>query len=574
MIKRLYPYMHKYKKQLFLACFCVVAETVFELIIPVFMADLIDVGISQGNRDVIMEQGLLMLFCALCSLILGILYARYAALAGQGFGAQLRKAQFEKLQDFTFSNIDHFSTASLITRLSSDTAIIQGAVSNGIRPLVRSPVMMLSALIFTFAINLKLACIFLITMPVLGIGLWIIVHKVAPYYRRMQQAVDKVNVVVQENINAIRVVKAYVRDDYEEAKFDKVSKELQAVSVRSFSTSVWNLPLFQAVVYATMVCLLWFGGNMIFEGSMQVGELTGFLSYVLQILNGLMMLSNVFLMLTRSMAGGERILEVLDEPISMTSPQDSELEIIEGSISFRHVSFKYHSEASENVLSDIHLSIPAGSTIGILGGTGSAKSTLVQLIPRLYDVSEGQVLIDHHNVKEYSLSQLRASVAMVLQKNTLFSGTIRENLLWGNPNADDAALKQALRISCADEFVYAFPNGLDTWLEQGGVNLSGGQKQRLCIARALLKQPKILIFDDSTSAVDSATEQSIKAGLAQLKNTTVIIIAQRISSVMSCDQIIILEDGKVNAVGNHDTLSANNQIYQEIYQSQKEGAML
>lgn len=274
------------------------------------------------------------------------------------------------------------------------------------------------------------------------------------------------------------------------------------------------------------------------------------------------------------MAGGERILEVLDEPISMTSPQDSELEIIEGSISFRHVSFKYHSEASENVLSDIHLSIPAGSTIGILGGTGSAKSTLVQLIPRLYDVSEGQVLIDHHDVKEYSLSQLRASIAMVLQKNTLFSGTIRENLLWGNPNADDAALKQALRISCADEFVYAFPNGLDTWLEQGGVNLSGGQKQRLCIARALLKQPKILIFDDSTSAVDSATEQSIKAGLAQLKNTTVIIIAQRISSVMSCDQIIILEDGKVNAVGNHDTLSANNQIYQEIYQSQKEGAML
>lgn len=574
MIKRLYPYMRKYKKQLFLACFCVVAETVFELIIPVFMADLIDVGISQGNRDVIMEQGLLMLFCALCSLLLGILYARYAALAGQGFGAQLRKAQFEKLQDFTFSNIDHFSTASLITRLSSDTAIIQGAVSNGIRPLVRSPVMMLSALIFTFAINLKLACIFLITMPILGIGLWIIVHKVAPYYRRMQQAVDKVNVVVQENINAIRVVKAYVRDDYEEAKFDKVSKELQAVSIRSFSTSVWNLPLFQAVVYATMVCLLWFGGNMIFEGSMQVGELTGFLSYVLQILNGLMMLSNVFLMLTRSMAGGERILEVLDEPISMTSPKDSELEITEGSISFQHVSFKYHNEASENVLTDIHLSIPAGSTIGILGGTGSSKSTLVQLIPRLYDVSEGQVLIDLHDVREYSLSHLRSSIAMVLQKNTLFSGTVRENLLWGNPNADDAALKQALQIACADEFVNAFPDGLDTWLEQGGVNLSGGQKQRLCIARALLKQPKILIFDDSTSAVDSATEQSIKAGLAQLKNTTVIIIAQRISSVMSCDQIIILEDGKVNAVGNHDTLSANNQIYREIYQSQKEGAML
>lgn len=574
MIKRLYPYMRKYKKQMFLACFCVVAETVFELIIPVFMADLIDVGIGEGNRHVIIEQGLLMLFCAFCSLVLGILYARYAALAGQGFGAELRRAQFEKLQDFTFSNIDHFSTASLITRLSSDTAIIQGAVSNGIRPLVRSPVMMLSALIFTFAINLKLACIFLITMPVLGIGLWIIVHKVAPYYHRMQQAVDKVNVVVQENINAIRVVKAYVRDDYEEAKFDKVSKELQSVSVQAFSTSVWNLPLFQAVVYATMVSLLWFGGNMIFEGSMQVGELTGFLSYVLQILNGLMMLSNVFLMLTRSMAGGERILEVLDDAISMTSPKDSKLKITEGSITFQHVSFKYLNEANENVLTDIHLTIPAGSTIGILGGTGSAKSTLVQLIPRLYDVSEGRLLIDHHDVKEYSLNHLRANVGIVLQKNTLFSGTIRENLLWGNPNADEALLKQALRISCADEFVNSFPDGLDTWLEQGGVNLSGGQKQRLCIARALLKQAKILIFDDSTSAVDSATEQSIKTGLAQLKDTTVIIIAQRISSVMSCDQIIILEDGKVNAVGNHETLSANNQIYQEIYQSQKEGAML
>lgn len=571
--KRLYPYMHKYKKQLLLACFCVIAETVFELIIPVFMAKLIDVGISEGNRTIILQQGMLMLFCAFCSLLLGILYARYAALAGQGFGAELRKAQFEKIQSFTFANIDHFSTGSLITRLSSDTAIIQGAVSNGIRPLVRSPVMMLSALLFTFMINLRLACIFLITMPILAIGLWIIVNKVAPYYRRMQNAVDKVNIVVQENINAIRVVKAYVRADYEVAKFNKVSKELQAVCVHAFSTSVWNLPLFQAVVYATMVSLLWFGGNMIFDGSMMVGELTGFLSYVLQILNGLMMLSNVFLMLTRSMAGCERILEVLDEPISMTS-NNSDLKITDGCIRFEHVSFKYHKDAKENVLSDIQLTLPAGSTIGILGGTGSAKTTLVQLIARLYDVSEGSVLIDGHDVRNYSLQHLRSAIGMVLQKNTLFSGTIRDNLLWGNPKADEKALQQAMRIACADEFVNAFPDGLDTWLKQGGVNLSGGQKQRLCIARALLKQPKILIFDDSTSAVDSATEHTIKTELAQLKDTTVIIIAQRISSVEGCDQIVILEDGCINAIGTHDTLLADNRIYQEIYQSQKEGAML
>ncbi len=574
MLKHLYPYMQKYQKHLILACLCVVAETVFELIIPVFMADLIDIGVTEHNSSIIVEKGLLMLGCSICSLILGILYARYAAQAGQGFGAQLREAQFAKIQAFSCSNIDHFSSASLITRLSSDTAILQGAVSNGIRPLVRSPVMMISALIFTFMINLKLACIFLITMPILGIGLWIIVTKVAPYYRRMQSAVDQVNVVVQENIHAIRVVKAYVRGDFERAKFAKVSRDLQSVSVHAFATSVWNLPLFQAVVYATMVALLWFGGNMIFEGSMKVGELTGFLSYVLQILNGLMMLSNVFLMLTRSMAGAERILEVLYEPVTMTDPKHSDLCITQGNIVFDHVSFKYQENAAEYVLSDICLSMSSGSTIGILGGTGAAKSTLVQLIPRLYDVSEGEVIIDGHNVNEYSLSHLRDAVGMVLQKNTLFSGTIRENLLWGNHSADEQELSWAMQCACADEFVNAFPDGLDTHLEQGGVNLSGGQKQRLCIARALLKHPKILILDDSTSAVDSTTEQSIKTSFHKLNDTTVIIIAQRISSIMDCDQIVILDDGRIHAVGTHDQLLKDNLIYQEIYQSQKEGAML
>lgn len=574
MLKRLYPYMNKYRKQLVFACLCVIAETIFELVIPVFMADLIDIGVANHDHALIIQKGLMMLGCAFCSLVLGILYARYAALAGQGFGAELRKAQFAKIQTFSFANIDHFSTSSLITRLSSDTAILQGAVSNGIRPLVRSPVMMISALFFTFTINLKLACIFLITMPVLGIGLWIIVKKVAPYYRKMQNAIDQVNVVVQENINAIRVVKAYVRGDWEKAKFIKVSKELQQVSIHAFATSVWNLPLFQAVVYATMVSLLWFGGNMIFEGSMMVGELTGFLSYVLQILNGLMMLSNVFLMLTRSLAGAQRILEVLDEESTMKDQMNSDLRITNGSIRFDHVSFKYHEAAAENVLSDICLSISAGTTIGILGGTGAAKTTMVQLIPRLYDASEGKVLIDNHNVSEYALAHLRDAVGMVLQKNTLFSGTIRENLLWGNLDADEQELKWAVNCACADEFINSFPNGLDTWLEQGGVNLSGGQKQRLCIARALLKHPKILILDDSTSAVDSTTEKSIKSGLQQLQDTTIIMIAQRISSVMDCDQIVILDDGRIHAIGNHEQLLTDNQIYQEIYQSQKEGAML
>jgi len=566
--------MRKYQKQLWIACFCVFAETVFELIIPVLMADIIDIGVANGDKAYILQKGAIMIFCAFLSLVLGILYARFAALAGQGFGARLRNAQFAKIQAFSFTNIDHFSTASLITRLSSDTAIIQGAVSNGIRPIVRSPVMMLTALFLTFTINAKLACIFLVTIPILAAGLWLIVNKVAPLYRMMQASIDQVNIVVQENINAVRVVKSYVRGNYEKEKFTHVNRQLQSASLQAFSTSVWNLPLFQAVVYATVTALLWFGGNMIFEGTMKVGELTGFLSYVLQILNGLMMLSNVFLMLTRSLAACERIVTVLDEPISMQENSHGTDTIERGSIVFDHVSFKYQMGAKEYVLRDINLHIPAGSIVGILGGTGSAKTTLVQLIPRLYDVSEGTLTIDNHNVKDIALSHLRDAVGMVLQKNTLFSGTIRENLRWGNDAADEAELTWAIQAACADEFINSFPQGLDTHLEQGGVNLSGGQKQRLCIARALLKHPKILIFDDSTSAVDSATEKAIRDNLKKLAHTTLIIIAQRVSSVMDCDQIIILDDGKIHAQGTHDDLLAHNQIYQEIYQSQKEGAML
>ncbi|MEG0275063.1 MAG: ABC transporter ATP-binding protein, partial [Longicatena sp.] len=481
---------------------------------------------------------------------------------------------FEKVQSFSFSNTDHFSTSSLITRLTSDVTILQTAISNGIRPFVRSPVMLLTALVLTFSINAKLAIIFVVAIPILTIGLFIIVHKVGPLYRMMQGSIDKVNTIVQENLNAIRVVKSYVKGTYEKEKFENVNDDLRFSSEKAFRTSVWNMPLFQIVMYGTIICILYFGGNMIFAGTMQVGELTGFLSYVLQILNSLMMLSGVFLMLTRSLASCERIVEVLDEPLDIIDTKESNKVITQGSISFEHVYFKYKEDAQEYVLSDISLRMPKGSTTGILGGTGSAKTTLVQLIPRLYDVFDGRVCIDGIDVKEFSISHLRDAVGMVLQKNTLFSGTIMENLLWGNEHASEEDIAWACRVACVDEFVKDFPEGYDTDLGQGGVNVSGGQKQRLCIARALLKHPKVFILDDSTSAVDSATEAQIKEGLASLKDTTKLIIAQRVSSVMHADQIVILEDGKIHAIGTHEQLLETDPIYQDIYTSQQEGVGL
>lgn len=574
MIKRMWPYMRPYKEYLFISCFCVITETIFELVIPIIMADIIDVGVANGDKEYILLKGMQMILCAIMALILGVLYARYAATAGQGFGAELRKDEFAKVQSFSFANTDHFSTSSLITRLTSDVTILQTAISNGIRPIVRSPVMLLTALVLTFTINAKLAIVFLIAIPILGIGLFTIVSKVGPLYRLMQTSIDAVNTIVQENLNAIRVVKSYVRGRYEEEKFEKVNNSLRQNSEKAFRTSVWNLPLFQLVMYSTIVCIIWFGGNMIFQGTMKVGELTGFLSYVLQILNSLMMISNVFLMLTRSIASGERIIEVLDETIDIKDLPNANATVQNGTIDFDHVYFKYKQDAEEFVLSDINLHIEKGSTVGILGGTGAAKTTLVQLISRLYDVSEGEVRIDGKNVKEYPVEHLRDAIGMVLQKNTLFSGTIRENLLWGDEHASDDDINWACHVACVDEFIHNFPKGYDTDLGQGGVNVSGGQKQRLCIARALLKRPKVLIFDDSTSAVDTATEANIRNGLATLTDTTKIIIAQRVSSVQHADQIIILEDGKIHAIGTHDSLLENDSIYQDIYYSQQEGAGL
>ena len=567
--------MEKYRMYAVLSCICVAFETLFELIIPMIMADIIDVGVANGDQAYILERGLQMVFCAGISLVLGIGYARFAALCGQGLGAELRKAEYRKIQEFSFSNTDKFSTSSLVTRLTSDVTLIQNAVSNGIRPLIRAPLMMVTGMILSFLLNAKLALVFFVAAPTLGICLWLVIRKVRPLYTRMQSAIDLVNRMIQENLTAIRVVKAYVREDYEKVKFAQVNQELKSISEKSFRTAVLNMPAMQLVMYTTIICILWFGGKLIFAGEMQVGELTGFLSYVLQILNSLMMISNVFLMLTRAMASGKRILDVLDEEIDLKEDPEATGEIKAGEIEFRNVSFKYKKEGKKYVLSNVSFHIEPGQTVGIIGGTGSAKSTLVQLIPRLYDVTEGEILIDQIPVKQYPLKHLREAVAMVLQKNTLFTGTIADNLRWGKEDASEEELMKACRMACADEFLLQMKDGLSSQVEHGGVNLSGGQKQRLCIARALLKRPRILILDDSTSAVDTATEAKIREALQNnLADTTKIIIAQRITSVMHADQILIMEDGKLNDCGTHEELLQRNEIYQEIYYSQQEGCGL
>ena len=575
MLKRFYVYMEKYRMYAVLSCICVAFETLFELIIPMIMADINDVGGANGDQAYILERGLQMVFCAGISLVLGIGYARFAALCGQGLGAELRKAEYRKIQEFSFSNTDKFSTSSLVTRLTSDVTLIQNAVSNGIRPLIRAPLMMVTGMILSFLLNAKLALVFFVAAPTLGICLWLVIRKVRPLYTRMQSAIDLVNRMIQENLTAIRVVKAYVREDYEKVKFAQVNQELKSISEKSFRTAVLNMPAMQLVMYTTIICILWVGGKLIFAGEMQIGELTGFLSYVLQILNSLMMISNVFLMLTRAMASGKRILDVLDEEIDLKEDPEATGEIKAGEIEFRNVSFKYKKEGKKYVLSNLSFHIEPAQTVGIIGGTGSAKSTLVQLIPRLYDVTEGEILIDQIPVKQYPLKHLREAVAMVLQKNTLFTGTIADNLRWGKEDASEEELMKACRMACADEFLLQMKDGLSSQVEQGGVNLSGGQKQRLCIARALLKRPRILILDDSTSAVDTATEAKIREALQNnLADTTKIIIAQRITSVMHADQILIMEDGKLNDCGTHEELLQRNEIYQEIYYSQQEGCGL
>ncbi len=565
-----------YRREAILAIFCIEAETVFELIIPLVMADIIDVGVAAGDQHYIVMKGLQMIGMALIALILGQGYARFAAACGQGVGAEIRKKEFAKLQQFSFANTDHFSESSLVTRLTSDVTTIQNSISTGMRPAFRSPVMMLTALGASFFINTQLAIVFLIAAPILGFLLFQIISRVRPLYGVMQGAIDQVNRIIQENLTAIRVVKAYVRGEHEIEKFDKVNSNLRTTSERAFRLAALNMPAMQFVLYGTIIAILFFGGRMATVGGIKVGELTGFLSYVMQVLNSLMMLSNVFMMLTRSLASWRRISEVLDEEIDIRDDENTrDIRVEKGEIQFDHVYFKYKKEAKEYVLSDISFHIKPGQTVGIIGQTGSAKSTLVQLIPRLYDVTEGQVLIDGIPVREYPIRELRESIAMVLQKNTLFSGTVKDNLRWGKEDATDEEIDAACHAACVDEFIDRLEHGYDTELGQGGVNVSGGQKQRLCIARALLKNPKVLILDDSTSAVDTATEAKIRQGLADcLPDAVKIIIAQRITSVLHADQIIVLDDGKINAIGNHDSLLASNEIYQDIYHSQQEGANL
>jgi ATP-binding cassette subfamily B multidrug efflux pump len=571
-MKNLLLYAKKYKKEFILAIICIEAETIFELVIPMIMADIIDVGVANGDRNYIFIKGFQMVFFAVLSLFLGHACARYTAICGNGVGAEIRMAEFQKMQTYSFANTDRFSTPSLVTRLTSDITTIQNSITNGMRPGFRSPVMMMTALIVSFRLNAELAVVFLIAAPVLAVILFTIIKSVRPLYAKMQGAVDLVNRIIQENLIAIRVVKAYVRGDHEISKFKEGNMNLQNSSERSFTLAALNMPALQFVMYGTILSILWFGGNLVMIGNMKVGALTSFLSYVLQVLNSLMMFSNVFLLFTRSLTSWKRISEVLDEEPTISDDRAKDISINEGRIRFENVYFKYKEDAKEYVLTDISFEIGPGETVGIIGQTGAAKSTLVQLIPRLYEVSAGNIIIDGHPIYEYTQDHLRESIAMVLQKNILFSGSVKENLYWGKEDATDEEIERACSIACVNEFIGRLDHGYDTELGQGGVNVSGGQKQRLCIARAILKAPKVLILDDSTSALDTETEAKIKEGLEKsLPGTTKIIISQRISSIMDADQIIILDDGKINAIGTHEQLLAGNEIYQDIYFSQQKG---
>ena len=571
-IRLLFRHMGSYRKDAVIGMVIVAVETSLELFIPVLMARIIDEGISQGNILLILQQGVLMVACAVAALCLGLGYARFAARASMGLGANLRQAEYEHIQTFAFSNLDRYQTSSLVTRMTTDITVIQNAMANGFRPLVRGPVMGIMALVYACWLNAELATVFFCILPVLAVALALIVRRVAPLYNKLQDSMDDLNGVVQEDLTAIRAVKAYVREPFQCTIFDGVNGLLARTATTTFGTAVLNLPVFQLSMYAASVLVLWFGGQMIAAGTLHVGELTGFMSYVLQIMNSLMMISNVFLLLTRALTSARRVEEVLAERPALALPPASTAlrSVPDGSIAFHHVSFRYRADAEEDVLEDISLEIPAGSTVGILGGTGSGKSSLVQLIPRLYDATAGTVLVGGRDVRGYDLGALRDAVGIVLQNNVLFTGTVRDNLRWGVPDATDDELLEACRLACADEFLDRI-GGLDSNLGQGGAGVSGGQKQRLCIARTLLKRPRVLIFDDSTSAVDMATEARIRANLASILGTTVIIIAQRISSVRDADDIFVLDDGRLHGHGTHEELLAHDEIYREICSSQAVG---
>ncbi|MDO4314949.1 MAG: ABC transporter ATP-binding protein [Oscillospiraceae bacterium] len=585
MMKKLWPHMRPYAGWIALGVACSALEAVFELLIPLVMSDIVDIGIANGDRDYILQKGALMVVMALVSLCFGIGGAVCSSVAGQGFGANLRRAEYDHIQEYAFSNIEKFSTASLVTRLTNDVNNMQMTLMFGMRLLVRSPVMLVSALVLSVRISYQLSNVFLVALPLLIVVVAVILTRVSPLFRTLQEKTDALNLVVQENLAGIRVVKSFVREEYEERKFAKRNRDLKGISERAFGTVVINMPIMMLIVYGTIIAVMWFGGKMVYAGTLETGKLITYFTYITQIMMSLMMVSMVFMMLTRSVACARRIVEVLDETPAITDGaaetdvdgdgREIPAAVRDGSIDFDHVSFKYDPSSPEWILNDVDLHIRSGQTVGILGGTGSAKTTLVSLIPRLYEATEGTVSVGGRPVKAYTMEHLRDAVSVVLQKNTLFSGTIRENLLWGDPGATEEELWAACRAACADEFLERMPDGLDTDLGQGGVNVSGGQKQRLCIARAILKRPKVLILDDSTSAVDTATDARIRSAFAnELKDTTKLIIAQRVASVCEADLILVMDGGRIVAQGTHSELMENCEIYREVYQSQQEGVSI
>ena len=569
MIKRLLKSVREFKKDALLTPFFVVLEVVMEVIIPLVMALLIDKGIDGQDMAAIWKYGIILVLCAMLALVFGAAAGTFAARASTGFARNLRHDMYYNVQNFSFSNIDKFSTGSIVTRLTTDVTNVQNAFQMCTRIAVRCPVMLVFALFMAMKINSRMALVFLAVLPILAIGMGILMKVVGPVFERAFKIYDRMNTVVQENVRGIRVVKTYVREDHETEKFEGVSGMLYRTFSKAQKTMAGVMPLMQFCMYACMLLISWFGARLIVGGSMTTGELTSMFSFAMQILMSLMMVAMVFVMITMAKASAERVAEILDEQPDLHNPANPIHEVKDGAIEFDDVSFSYKGDERKLALKNVNLHIKAGQTVGILGGTGSAKSTLVQLIPRLYDTTHGTVKVGGVDVRDYDIEALRDQVAMVLQKNVLFSGTIKENLRWGDENASDEELERVCRLAQADEFIQQMPDKYDTHIEQGGSNVSGGQKQRLCIARALLKKPKILILDDSTSAVDTKTDALIRRAFAEeIPNTTKIIIAQRVSSVQDADQIVILDGGAVQAVGTHDELLATNTIYQEIYNQQ------
>ena len=576
--KKLFRSLKEFKKESLFTPFYVSFEVAIEVGIPYLMASLIDLGIDDANMSVIVNLGIALFIAAFIKIIFGGLAGRSAAIAAAGFAKNLRKDMFYKVQDFSFANLDKFSTSSVVTRLTTDVTNVQNSYQMVIRLASKAPILLLFSLFAAFQINHQLSLIFLAVMPILAIGMYLIIKNAHPIFRRVFKTYDKLNRVVQENIRGIRVVKSFVREDYEVSKFKDISKEIHDDFVKAEKTLAFNMPLMQFTIYAAMILLSWFGARLIIisgadpVGGLTTGQLMSLITYTMQILMSLMMLSFVLVMIVISRASTERIVELLEEESDLTNPTNGITKLSDGSIEFKNVSFEYAKSSEKYVLDNINLSIKSGQTIGILGGTGSSKTSLVQLIPRLYDTTKGEVLVSNVNVKNIDLNTLRDHVGMVLQKNVLFSGTIKENLRWGNENATDQEIEEACKIAQAHDFIMSFQDGYKTHIEQGGSNVSGGQKQRLTIARALLKKPKILVLDDSTSAVDTKTDAKLRKELLRtMSDVTKIFIAQRVDSVMDADTIVVMDDGKINGIGTHQELLLNNKIYQEVYESQQKG---